>query len=197
MKTLTYVSTKDVSELTYPVTVNKINLYTPALNVFTDFNEIPPRVIESNTPADELVRLMRKEHVRMKLVVDANNTFIGIISVEDLCEEAFIKHVANGFSRSELVVADLMRPKESLLALSYSALKNTDIETLLYSQRSNALQHLLVIDETNKTIRGVVSSSDIARKLKLDIDVAFSNFINIYKIALLGDAQLFTKSQVA
>ncbi|GAA0835368.1 MULTISPECIES: CBS domain-containing protein [Marinomonas] len=197
MKTLTYVSTKDVNALTWPVTIENINLYSPALSVFTDFKTAAPRVIESSTRADELVRLMRKEHVRMKVVVDANNAFVGVVGLEDLSEEAFIKQVAKGFTRSELLVADLMRPKETLLALSYNSLKNADIESLLYSQKTNELQHLLVIDENNKTIRGLISSSDIARQLKLDIDVTFSSFRNIYKIALLGEVHAPSKLQVA
>lgn len=188
MKTLTYVSTKEVKSLTWPVTIENTNLYSPALSVFTDFKTVAPRVIESSTRADELVRLMRKEHVRMKVVVDANNGFVGVISLDDLSEEAFIKQVAKGYTRSELLVADLMRPKEKLLALSYNSLKNADIESLLYSQRTNEMQHLLVVDENTKMIRGLVSASDVARQLKLDIDVAFSSFINIYKIALLGEA---------
>tara|TARA_R110001606_G_scaffold280925_1_gene429676 strand:+ start:947 stop:1540 length:594 start_codon:yes stop_codon:yes gene_type:complete len=197
MKTLTYVSTKDVNDLIWPATTDNINLYSPALSVFTDFQTAGPRVIESNTRADELVQLMRKEHVRMKIVVDADNHFIGVISLEDLSEDIFIKQVANGFQRSELMVADLMRAKEVLLALSYTSLKNSDIESLLFSQRNNKLQHLLVIDEATKAIRGLISSNDVARQLRLDIDVAFSSFSQTYQSAILGQKDQSKKLKVA
>ena len=186
MKTLTYVSTKSVNELTWPTTIENVTTYSSALTVFTDFHKAGPRVIESNTPADELVQLMKKEHVRMKIVVDTENHFIGIISLEDLSEDMFIKHVAGGYKRSELIVADLMRPKESLLALSYSSLKRSDIESLLYSQKENHYQHLLVIDEESMTIRGVISSNDVARQLRLNIDVSFSSFSQTYDSVILG-----------
>ena len=197
MKTLTYVSTKDVNDLTWPTTTENINLYSPALSVFTDFQTAGPRVIESNTRADELVQLMRKEHVRMKIVVDADNHFVGVISLEDLSEDVFIKQVANGFQRSELMVADLMRAKEILLALSYTSLKHSDIESLLFSQRNNKLQHLLVIDEDTKAIRGLISSNDVARQLRLDIDVAFSSFAQTYQSAILGQKEPAKKLKVA
>jgi CBS domain containing-hemolysin-like protein len=197
MKTLTYVSTKDVNDLTWPVTIENISLYSPALSVFTDFQAAGPRVIESNTRADELVQLMRKEHVRMKIVVDADNHFVGIISLEDLSEDVFIKQVANGFQRSELMVADLMRAKEVLLALSYTSLKHSDIESLLFSQRNNKMQHLLVIDEDTKAIRGLISSNDVARQLRLDIDVAFSSFGQTYQSAILGQKEQTKKLKVA
>lgn len=197
MKTLTYVSTKSVNELTWPETSENINLYSSALLVFTDFQKAGPRVIEANIRADELVQLMRKEHVRMKIVVDADNRFIGVISLEDLSDEVFIKQVANGFQRSELMVADLMRAKETLLALSYTSLKHSDIESLLFSQRNNKLQHLLVIDEDTKAIRGLISSNDIARQLRLDIDVGFSSFAHTYQSAIIGQKEPTRKLKVA
>jgi CBS domain containing-hemolysin-like protein len=197
MKTLTYVSTKSVNELTWPATIENINIYSPAVTVFTDFQKAGPRVIESNTRADELVQLMRKEHVRMKIVVDADNHFAGIVSLEDLSEDVFIKQVANGFDRSELMVADLMRSKEVLLALSYTSLQHSDIESLLFSQRNNKLQHLLVIDEETKAIRGLVSSNDVARQLRLDIDVGFSSFAQTYESAILGHKEHSRKLKVA
>ncbi|MDE8603188.1 CBS domain-containing protein [Marinomonas sp. RSW2] len=197
MKTLTYVSTKNVNNLIWPATTEDINIYSSALSVFTDFTTAGPRVIESSTRADELVQLMKKEHVRMKIVVDADNHFIGVISLDDLSEDVFIKQVANGFKRSELMVADLMRAKEGLLALSYTSLKNSDIESLLFSQRHNLLQHLLVIDEDTKAIRGVISSNDVVRQLRLDIDVAFSSFAYTYQSAILGYKDHAKKLKVA
>lgn len=166
MKTLTYVSTKNTDQLTFPVLNENPDLYSSALSVFTDFQAVAPRLIESNTRAEELVRLMRKEHVRMKVVVDADNRFEGIISLKDLSDEAFVKKVAQGVKRSDILVADLMRSKEDLLALSFTSLRKSDIESLLYSQKDNQFQHLLIIDEESKRIRGLISSNDIARRLK-------------------------------
>jgi CBS domain containing-hemolysin-like protein len=197
MKTLTYVSTKDVNNLIWPATTEDINIYSSALSVFTDFTTAGPRVIESSTRADELVQLMKKEHVRMKIVVDTDNHFIGVISLDDLSEDVFIKQIANGFKRTELMVADLMRAKEELLALSYTSLKNSDIESLLFSQRHNLLQHLLVIDEDTKAIRGVISSNDVVRQLRLDVDVAFSSFAYTYQSAILGHKDHAKKLKVA
>jgi CBS domain containing-hemolysin-like protein len=197
MKTLTYVSTKDVNNLIWPATTEDINIYSSALSVFTDFTTAGPRVIESSTRADELVQLMKKEHVRMKIVVDTDNHFIGVISLDDLSEDVFIKQIANGFKRSELMVADLMRAKEGLLALSYTSLRNSDIESLLFSQRHNLLQHLLVIDEDTKAIRGVISSYDVVRQLRVDVEVTFSSFAYTYQSAILGHKDHAKKLKVA
>ncbi|SBS32005.1 CBS domain protein [Marinomonas aquimarina] len=174
MKTLTYTSTKDIHDLTWPEVEQNIGLYTPALRVFTDFKDASPRLIEPSVRADVLVEIMKKEHVRMKVVVDSLNNFLGIISLEDLSDEAFIKRIAEGYVRDELLVIDLMRPKEDLLAVTYKSLSNSDIESLVLSQKSNAHQHLLVVDDETMSIRGLVSANDIVRQLQLNIDVATS-----------------------
>lgn len=174
MKTLTYVTTKDVNELAWPELQQNTGLYSPATSVFTDFKVSIPRVIEPTVRADVLAKIMKKEHVRMKVVVDSNNTFLGVVSLEDLSEEAFVKQAAQGYLRDELLAIDLMRAKDQLLAVSYASLKNSDIESLIYSQKANQYQHLLVVDEETKAIRGLISANDIVRQLKLNVDVSTS-----------------------
>lgn len=174
MKTLTYVTTADIHDLTWPVVEENIGLYTPALRVLTDFKTSSPRLIEPNVRADVLVEIMKKEHVRMKIVVDSQNNFLGVVSLEDLSEEAFIKRIAEGYVRDELLAIDLMRAKEDLLAVSLKSLAGSDIESLILSQKNNAHQHLLVVDEETMSIRGLVSANDIVRQLKLSIDVSTS-----------------------
>lgn len=174
MKTLTYVTTKDVNDLAWPELQQNTGLYSPATSVFTDFKVSIPRVIEPTVRADVLAKIMKKEHVRMKVVVDSHNTFLGVVSLEDLSEEAFIKQAAQGYLRDELLAIDLMRAKDQLLAVSYKSLKNSDIESLIYSQKANQYQHLLVVDEETKAIRGLISANDIVRQLKLNVDVSTS-----------------------
>jgi CBS domain containing-hemolysin-like protein len=174
MKTLTYTTTKDINDLSWPNIEENVGLYTSALRVFTDFKTVSPRLIEPTVRADVLADIMKKEHVRMKLVVDSQNHFLGVVSLEDLSDEAFVKHVAEGYVRSELLAIDLMRSKEDILAVSYKSLSNSDIESLIVSQKHNTYQHLLVVDESDMSIRGLVSANDIVRQLKLNIDVATS-----------------------
>ncbi|MFD1383975.1 CBS domain-containing protein [Rhodanobacter aciditrophus] len=197
MKTLTYVTTKDVNELAWPELQQNTGLYSPATRVFTDFKVSIPRVIEPTVRADVLANIMKKEHVRMKVVVDAKNSFLGIVSLEDLSEEAFIKQAAAGYLRDELLAIDLMRPKEELLAVSYSSLKNSDIESLIYSQKSNPFQHLLVVDEETKAIRGLISANDIVRQLKLNVDVTTSTSFAKLHAVIEGDYAQSKRLRVA
>lgn len=174
MKTLTYVNTRDINALVWPQVTQEVTLYSPALSVFTDFSDASPRVIEPTVRADVLAQIMKKEHVRMKLVVDSENHFLGVISQEDLSEEAFIRHVADGYLRNELLAIDMMRTKDKLEAVSYHSLQKSDIESLINSQKHNPYQHLLVVDEEKQAICGLVSVNDIVRQLRLNVDVSTS-----------------------
>ena len=183
MKTLTYITTKDINTLSWPEIEQDTGLYSPALRVFTDFKEASPRLIEPSVRADVLAKIMKKEHVRMKVVVDADNNFLGIISLEDLSEEAFVKQIAAGYVREELLTIDLMRTKEELLAVSYKSLLGSDVESLINSQKSNSYQHILVVDEETMSVRGLISANDIVRKLQLNIDVSTStSFAKLYDV---------------
>lgn len=174
MKTLTYVNTRDINALVWPQVTQEVTLYSPALSVFTDFSDASPRVIEPTVRADVLAQIMKKEHVRMKLVVDSENHFLGVISQEDLSEEAFIRHVADGYLRNELLAIDMMRTKDKLEAVSYHSLQKSDIESLINSQKHNPYQHLLVVDEEKQAICGLISVNDIVRQLRLNVDVSTS-----------------------
>ena len=75
--------------------------------------------------------------------------------------------MAAGYVRDELLAIDLMRPKEELLAVSYKSLSNSDIESLIHSQKTNEHQHLLVVDEETMCIRGVATSGKPAANTAL------------------------------
>ncbi|TDO96752.1 CBS domain-containing protein [Marinomonas balearica] len=183
MKTLTYVSTKEINDLVWPDVAESTGLYSPATSVLTDFHTRIPRIIEPTVRADILVDVMKKEHVRMKLVVDANNKFLGVVSLEDLSDEIFVKQAAQGYSRDELLAIDVIRAKEDLFAVSYASLKGADVESLLFSQRENQYQHLLVVDEESQAIRGLVSAHDIIRQLKINIDLSRpTSFARLYEV---------------
>lgn len=75
---------------------------------------------------------------------------------------------------------------ESSTGLSLDSPVRDLVETL----KDNEHQHYLVVDRNNHRIRGVISASDLARKLRLDIRIhKGSSFIAIYQ-ALFTTAPL-------
>lgn len=159
-----------------------ISLQSPALEVYTDLTKVDAQVVDVNTSMQEVRRLMIQAHVRLKFVVDKDGHFIGVISTDDLIESKIVRQVALGMKREELTVADLMRPKQTLVALDINAIKTATIRDIVELLKDSHQQHCLVQDAVAHKICGIFSASDISRKMKLPIEIyEKSSFSEVFK----------------
>ena len=108
MQTISLFSVSNIAHLVQPEEFHELSIESPALEIFTDFKKHIPLTIEGSVPAVDVENLMRKAHVKMKLVVDTSNEFIGTISLEDLDEQHFMMKIAAGYARQDIQVSDLM-----------------------------------------------------------------------------------------
>lgn len=181
MKRFNVYPIESFDELAHPELSNSITLDSPALSVMTDFKYHEPLVAGSYDRASEIEQSMLRSHVRMKLVVDDNDQFLGLISLDDLNAQEMLKRVSKGMSRDDLSAVDFMRHKNSLRALDYHELRQATVRDLVQTLKDNEHQHYLVVDRKEHKIRGVISASDLARKLHLDINInSRSSFVNVY-----------------
>lgn len=172
MKKLKLHPASNVEELEWPSEIHSTSLETPALHFFTDFREVKPLVIESSVSAVDVKNLMLKAHVRLKIVINERNEFMGVVSADDLADRLIMQKISKGMKRSEISVVDMMQPKQKLVALDYKELEhNTTIEDVISALKDSGRQHCLVVDGEPEKIRGIFSASDISRKLHLSIDI--------------------------
>lgn len=172
MKNLTLHNVGHVNHLVWPQAPRDTTVDSPALAVITDFGQYIPLVVNHDMRAVDTEAMMRRQHVRLKFVVDGQEEFLGVVGLEDLNDEEIVKKVANGFERSELSVLDFMCPRHLLYGLDYTELESTHVYALLYTLRDLERQHCLVFDTQSQKIRGIVSASDVARKIKLPLDLS-------------------------
>jgi CBS domain containing-hemolysin-like protein len=164
-------NTESIDTLVWPEEQNSVPANTPALNILTDFRQHRPRVIDSNVKALELENLMKSSHVKMKLVLDSHEKFIGIVSLYDLSEENILKKVNKSTPRNELVVSDFMHSRGTLKSFDYADLAKATVEDVLETQKHNHQQHCLVIDREQHEIRGLISARDVARLINRSVDI--------------------------
>ena len=182
MKNLTLHAVSKIKDVAYPDSDQKITADSSALLVFTDFSLYHPFDLKIDTSAREAIHLMQVAHVRLKFVVDDEGQFLGVVSTDDLNEQAIIKKQTFGTEVEDMTVMDFMRPKSTLQAIEYAALQDATIGDVMYLLQTQGVQHCLVLDSEQNHIRGVISSSDIARKLRLDVNVMKSpDFIQVFK----------------
>ena len=178
MKHLHLFRADQAHHVAYPETVKTITTRDSALEIFTDFQHAPALVIDSTLSPQQAEIQMRTAHVRMKIVVDRDNQVLGIVSLDDLSNQEIIKRISQGYQRSELNVTDFMHPLSSLKAFSWEELQDASIQDVIDTLQNSGQQHCLVLD--GEEIPGLISASDIARKLKLPLDIhRESNFSRI------------------
>jgi len=183
MKKLQLFDLDLIDKVISPEHFEQTTLASPAKDIFTDFKTHKALVIEDSTPAVESLNLMLQAHVRMQIVLSKNNDFMGIISTEELSERYIVAEVAKGSDRHEVLVSDLMVSRDTLHAFDFKELENATVNDVVAALENYGLRHCLVLDREYHHIRGVISSSDIARKLHLHIDIyGKSSFSHIFKV---------------
>ena len=171
----------NVEHLVQPEDFDELSVNSPALAIFTDFKKHKPLMMDSQTTALSAEQEMLRTHVKMKLVVDAKRELVGVISFEDICKQNIVKMAANGYQQSEILVTDLMRHRSELKVLDFNDIAHARIGDVIETLKQNGVQHCLVVDSQHHHIRGLISASDIARKLKLNISIQYPpSFVDIF-----------------
>ena len=81
-KALIFFNIEKIDELAWPTQHEKITRDSSALEISTDFTEYRPLIIEALASAVNTKILMKRVHVRLKLIVGKDNHFLGVVSLE-------------------------------------------------------------------------------------------------------------------
>jgi len=89
-----------------------------------------------------------------------------------------------GLKREELTVSDVMTHKDTMQAIDFKDFSHARIGDIVSTMKRLGENHLLVVDSDEDTVRGIVSSSDIARRLHVSIYISerANSFSDIYNI---------------
>ena len=172
MHILKLVSIENISALQHPETPQELTLASPATAIFTDFRSQTPIVTDMNAPALQIEEQMLRAHVKLNIVLDGNGEFLGVITLKDLSSDRIIRLVAQGAERHELKVNDLMTHKKGLMALPVEEVLGSCVGDVLLTLQHAGIQHCLVVDRGEHNIRGLISASDVARRLRLPVSVS-------------------------
>jgi CBS domain-containing protein len=187
-KELPTVSTAAIRQIEQPSTTVTPSMHSLAKEVFTDFTMQTPMMLEQHTGIDDAREMMRRTHSRLKLVIDAQETFRGVIALEDLVSAKVMTEMKNhGLRRHELTVAHVMTPRSALRAVDSRDFATATIGDVLATMKKYGEQHVLVVDIQRGAIRGIVSASDIARKMHVPITISerANTFSDIYRAVAL------------
>lgn len=159
------------------VDIEHLSVTSPAIHVMTDFTQVKPITINESVAIDDALEVMKTQHVRLLVVVNASGKASGIISAADIMGDKAMVYMQNhGVGRDMLEVKDLMLPRNKIHVLRMEQLERAKVGDVMLTLKSSGDQHLLIMEgsEQQCRIRGVVSASDISRKLKISFEVIYS-----------------------
>lgn len=157
-------------------TPDRVTLDSPARDTMTDLTRIAAVIILAGDSADEAHRRMIQRGVRLLLVVDQDRKVQGVITANDVLGEKPVRiAVERGIRREEVLVRDIMTPRERLQVLAMEQVQTAKVGHIVATLKLAGRQHAMVLDHDDKgrqRVRGIFSSTQIARQLGVAIQTS-------------------------
>ncbi|MDP2787014.1 MAG: CBS domain-containing protein [Pseudomonadota bacterium] len=154
----------------------QVGLEQPAANVMTDFTVVTAYTIFPLETIEAARAKMIHRGVRMLLVVDDQNHILGLITSSDLTSEKPMQVVqAQGIRHSDVMVKDIMTPREKLEVLCMDELQKACVGDIVATLKTHGRQHALAVERTqdrSQILRGMFSVSQISRQLGAHVETA-------------------------
>jgi CBS domain-containing protein len=152
----------------------RVRIDSPALAVMTDLRQIPAATIDLEAPLDAANRFMIRRGVRLLLVTDDDRQVLGLITANDILGEKPVKFaLERGIKRQDIRVRDIMTPREMLEVLHFADIAHAEVGHVVATLKHSGRQHALVTDLSRdgkvQAVRGIFSTSQIARQLGVAI----------------------------
>ena len=154
----------------------------PALSVMTDFNQVTPSTIYADVPIDSALTQMRVLGEHVLLVIDQQDTVLGLISSGDIQGAKPVKIIqTRQIKRNDVLVRMVMTPQAEVTALTLDAVRHAKVGNIVTTLKDRKHHYALVVanaeitdnDENFQSICGLFSLSKIGNLLGLDVASLF------------------------
>ncbi len=146
----------------------------PALMVMTDFSVVTAFIIAPLENIEAARTKMIHHGVRLLLVTDEQNQILGLVTAFDLTSERPMQIIqTQGIRHDEVLVKDIMTPRERLEVLRLEDLQKATVGDVVKTLQTQGRQHALVVErqgEGGQVLRGMLSSTQIGRQLGTTIE---------------------------
>jgi signal-transduction protein with cAMP-binding, CBS, and nucleotidyltransferase domain len=151
-----------------------VRLEDPATVVMTDLKKVSAVTVAAKAPIEAADMRMKHRGVRLLLVVDDEDTVVGLITSTDLHGAKPIQHIQkHGGTYRDIQVLDIMTPQEKLEVMWMEDVERARVGNIVATLKLAGRAHALVVDrserENRQVIRGIISASQIARQLDMEI----------------------------
>lgn len=157
-----------------PSPLRKVTLESPALDVMTDLKRVQVITIGPDASLTAAINAMTRNTIRSLLVADEKRCILGLVTSTDTLGEKPMQFVRErGIRHAEVLVRDVMTPRERLEVLYMKDVRVAEVGHVLATLKWAGRQHALVAEENasgRQMIRGIFSISQISRQLGVEIN---------------------------
>jgi len=142
----------------------------PALDVMTDLTRIQPIVIAPTATVVAANERMIAAGVRLLFVVAGEGRLLGLITATDILGEKPLRYLSeHGGTHEQILVQDVMTPRDRLETLSMTDVARATIGELVDTMARVGRQHMLVVETDSGAgsarVRGLFSTTQVGRQL--------------------------------
>ena len=153
-----------------------VHLDSPALDVMTDFTVVRPVTVGAHVSIDRALAGMKSAGVRLLLVIDADQGVIGVVTANDLQGDKPIRLMEEErLERAGVAVGKVMTPQPEIGVLDLRSVVDSQVGHIITTLELLERQHVLVVEvepgEGQQCVRGLFSTSQIAKQLGRPVDV--------------------------
>lgn len=152
----------------------RVSVNDPAALVMTDFKKLRALTIQATASMQNAHNKMIANNVRLLLVVDIHNNIIGLVTSTDIDGEKPLRIIQERrIARGEILVADVMTPRERLEAVDMDDLLLARVGHVVATLKAVGRRHALVVDTDDngvQRVRGLFSATQIERQLGTAIE---------------------------
>ena len=153
--------------------LERVTLDDPAFSVLTDLTQVTPATIGPERSIDYAHAMMLERRVRLLFVMGDGRFVGGVITATDLLGEKPMRFVQErGGTRSDILVADIMTPFDRLEAISMQDVAQMRVGHIVATLKAVRRQHLMAADEGGRRVRGLFSTSRIAKQLGVELSTS-------------------------
>lgn len=167
---LTLVPLGPGARVAEPMAPGRVTLDDPAFSVMTDLREVAAATTRPDETIDQAHAQMIRRGVRLLFVLDGGGVVAGVLTATDLLGEKPMRFMRErGVSHAEILVEDLMTPASTLDALPLLDAAQMRVGHIVATLQAVGRRHLIVAEEGGRRIRGIFSTSQLARQLGVEL----------------------------
>jgi CBS domain-containing protein len=151
-----------------------VELGDPAVRVMTDLKEVMAVTNGPEKTVDAARERMVRHSVRLLLVVDDQETVLGLVTATDILGEKPLQFIQkSGGRREDVLVRNIMTPQEKLEVLCMKDVAAAKVGHIVTTLKKCGRQHALAVDTEGpgqaQRVRGIFSTTQISRLLGTEI----------------------------